>query len=138
MYRINRVEKLVVIDHRVVGKVQRIDGGLDGFPVDVFDGLREELDACRDGAAGVKLPSSMLKTISRIRKELGKKGITPSDRRYKQSVSLLKARAYLDDRDEVSEDDLRRALARVQEITDDFVKKTDVLIAAKEKEILSL
>lgn len=68
---------------------------------------REELDACRDAATGVKMPSSILKTISRIRKELGKKGITPSDRRYKQSVSLLKARAYLDDRDEVSEDDLR-------------------------------
>lgn len=68
---------------------------------------REELDTCRAEAAGVKLPSNILKTISRIRKELGKKGITPSDRRYKQSVSLLKAKAYLDERSEVSEDDLR-------------------------------
>jgi MoxR-like ATPase len=68
---------------------------------------REELDTCRGEAAGVKLPSNILKTISRIRKELGKKGITPSDRRYKQSVSLLKAKAYLDERSEVSEDDLR-------------------------------
>jgi len=68
---------------------------------------REELDTCRREAAGVKLPSNILKTISRIRKELGKKGITPSDRRYKQSVSLLKAKAYLDERSEVSEDDLR-------------------------------
>jgi len=68
---------------------------------------REELDTCRAEAAGIKLPSNILKTISRIRKELGKKGITPSDRRYKQSVSLLKARAYLEERSEVSEDDLR-------------------------------
>lgn len=68
---------------------------------------REELDTCRAEAAAVKLPSSILKTISRIRRELGKKGITPSDRRYKQSVSLLKARAYLEERSEVSEDDLR-------------------------------
>ena len=68
---------------------------------------REELDTCRAEAAGVKLPSNILKTISRIRKELGKKGITPSDRRYKQSASLLKAKAYLDERSEVSEDDLR-------------------------------
>jgi MoxR-like ATPase len=68
---------------------------------------REELDMCRAEAAAVKLPSSILKTISRIRRELGKKGITPSDRRYKQSVSLLKARAYLEERSEVSEDDLR-------------------------------
>ncbi|MEW6144969.1 MAG: AAA family ATPase [Thermodesulfobacteriota bacterium] len=66
-----------------------------------------ELDACRAEAAKVKLPSNILKLISRIRKDLGKKGITPSDRRYKQSVSLLKSKAYLEERDEVTEDDLR-------------------------------
>ncbi|HSC34935.1 MAG TPA: AAA family ATPase [Thermodesulfobacteriota bacterium] len=67
----------------------------------------EELDSCREEAERVKLPSNILKLISRIRKELAKKGITPSDRRYKQSVSLLKSRAYLEGRSEVSEDDLR-------------------------------
>lgn len=67
----------------------------------------EELDSCREEAGRVKLPSNILKLISRIRKDLAKKGITPSDRRYKQSVSLLKSRAYLDGRSEVSEDDLR-------------------------------
>jgi MoxR-like ATPase len=66
-----------------------------------------ELDACRAEAAKVRLPSNILKLISRIRKDLGKKGITPSDRRYKQSVSLLKSKAYLDERGEVTEDDLR-------------------------------
>jgi MoxR-like ATPase len=67
----------------------------------------EELDSCREEAGRVKLPSNILKLISRIRKDLAKKGITPSDRRYKQSVSLLKSRAYLEGRSEVSEDDLR-------------------------------
>lgn len=67
----------------------------------------EELDSCREEAERVKLPSNILKLISRIRKELAKKGITPSDRRYKQSVSLLKSRAYLEGRSDVSEDDLR-------------------------------
>ncbi len=67
----------------------------------------EELDSCREEAQMVKLPSNILKLVSRIRKELAKKGITPSDRRYKQSVSLLKSRAYLEGRSEVSEDDLR-------------------------------
>ena len=67
----------------------------------------EELDSCREVAQRVKLPSNILKLVSRIRKELAKKGITPSDRRYKQSVSLLKSRAYLEGRSEVSEDDLR-------------------------------
>lgn len=67
----------------------------------------EELDSCKEEAERVKLPSNILKLISRIRKELAKKGITPSDRRYKQSVSLLKSRAYLEGRIDVSEDDLR-------------------------------
>ncbi len=67
----------------------------------------EELSLCRSEAYEVALPSTVLKLISRIRKELRKKGIIPSDRRYKQSVSLLKARAYLDGRNEVTEDDLR-------------------------------
>lgn len=67
----------------------------------------EELDSCREEAKMVKLPSNILKLVSRIRKELAKKGITPSDRRYKQSVSLLKSRACLEGRSEVSEDDLR-------------------------------
>ena len=67
----------------------------------------EELDSCREEAGRVKLPSNILKLISRIRKDLAKKGITPSDRRYKQSVSLLKSKAYLEGRSEVSEDDLR-------------------------------
>ena len=67
----------------------------------------EELDHCRTETGKVKLPANILKLISRIRKELGKKGVVPSDRRYKQSVSLLKSRAYLEGRSEVTEDDLR-------------------------------
>ena len=67
----------------------------------------EELGHCRAETEKVKLPSNILKLVSRIRKELGKKGIMPSDRRYKQLVSLLKSRAYLEGRSEVSEDDLR-------------------------------
>lgn len=66
-----------------------------------------ELSQCRSEAEKVTLPPTVLKLISRIRRELSKKGIIPSDRRYKQSVSLLKARAYLEGRNEVSEDDLR-------------------------------
>lgn len=67
----------------------------------------EELSECKQGAQAVILPSNILKLIARIRKELAKKGITPSDRRYKQSVALLKAKAFLDGRDQVSEEDLR-------------------------------
>lgn len=67
----------------------------------------EELEHCRDGTESVRVPSNILKLTARIRTELKKKGITPSDRRYKQSVSLLKAKSYLDGRKEVREEDLR-------------------------------
>jgi MoxR-like ATPase len=44
--------------------------------------------------------------VSRLRSELKKKGIVLSDRRYKQSISLLRSKAYLSGRDEVIESDL--------------------------------
>jgi MoxR-like ATPase len=68
---------------------------------------QEELDDCKSGAREVKIHSNIIKLIGRIRTELQKKGISPSDRRYKQSISVLKAKAFLDGRSEVSEEDLR-------------------------------
>ena len=67
----------------------------------------EELEQCRLAAMRVLVPSNMLKLTARIRTELRKKGITPSDRRYKQSIELLRAKAYLEGRGEVEEEDLR-------------------------------
>ncbi len=37
---------------------------------------------------------------------------------------------------EISEDDMHRGLTKVQEVTDDFVKKVDETVSKKEKEIL--
>lgn len=68
---------------------------------------QQEIDECKSHAAQVSVDSNILKLIARIRAELKKKGISPSDRRYKQSISVLKAKAYLDARSEVSEEDLR-------------------------------
>ncbi len=67
----------------------------------------EELEACREEAMETQISPNIYKLIGRIRMELNKKGIRPSDRRYKQSISVIKAKAYLEGRDEVSEDDLR-------------------------------
>jgi len=67
----------------------------------------QELDYCKSQAMKTVVPSNILKLIGRIRKELKKKGMTPSDRRYKQCISVLKAKAYLDGKKEVSEEDLR-------------------------------
>lgn len=41
----------------------------------------------------------------------------------------------LEEEKEISEDDLERGLKKVQEITDDYIKKIDELIEKKEKEI---
>ncbi|MFQ5904393.1 MAG: AAA family ATPase, partial [Candidatus Binatia bacterium] len=53
-----------------------------------------------------KIPSYIYRTIADIRRELGKKNIIASDRRYRQSLSLLQAHAYLAGEDEVTEKDL--------------------------------
>ena len=57
-------------------------------------------------AKSINIPSPVLKLLSRIRNELKKKGIVLSDRRYKQSLMILKARAFLEGRDSVEEADL--------------------------------
>lgn len=65
-----------------------------------------ELCTCQIEAAEVEMPPHILKLIARIRQELTKKGLVASDRRYKQSILLLKAFAYIDGRGAVEEPDL--------------------------------
>ena len=89
-------------DFRFLKMLNSNDGETGGLTI-----TSSELESCTAGAREVTVPSNILKLISRIRKELARKGIVPSDRRYKHSVSLLKARAYLEGRSAVSEDDLR-------------------------------
>ena len=67
---------------------------------------QDELEESRSAVNKVTIPSNIIKLIGRIRAELKSKGLSPSDRRYKQSISLLKAKAFLEGRDKVSEDDL--------------------------------
>ncbi len=67
----------------------------------------KELEQCKEQAMETEVSSNILKLIARIRVELNKKGIRPSDRRYKQSIYVVKAKAYIEGRSEVSEEDLR-------------------------------
>ncbi len=66
----------------------------------------EELRELQTEVRNVSVPPHILKLVSKIRKELKKKGITPSDRRFKLSLPVLCSRAYMDGRNEVSEDDI--------------------------------
>lgn len=89
-------------DFRFLKMLNSGDGETGGLTI-----TSSELESAAAGAREVSVPPNILKLISRIRKELAKKGMVPSDRRYKHSVSLLKARAFLEGRNAVSEDDLR-------------------------------
>jgi MoxR-like ATPase len=65
-----------------------------------------ELTEIQNQVRDVSIPSHVYRSIADIRRELNKKSIQASDRRYRQSLSLLQAHAYLDRRPEVVEQDL--------------------------------
>jgi MoxR-like ATPase len=65
-----------------------------------------ELEQLLADVRRVAIPPHVYRGITNIRRELNKKNIQASDRRYRQSLSLLQAHAYLDGRNEVFEDDL--------------------------------
>ncbi|PIC67426.1 ATPase [Sporosarcina sp. P21c] len=54
----------------------------------------------------VHLPDEIYETLSTIRRELQDEGIQPSDRRFKQSLSILQARALINQRESVQADDM--------------------------------
>lgn len=66
----------------------------------------EELRLIQQEARDVEVASHVYKTIADIRRELGKKNMVASDRRYHQCLALLQAHAYLNGRKTVSENDL--------------------------------
>lgn len=66
----------------------------------------DELQELQRAATEVACPPAVLRRLAEIRRELGRKDIVASDRRYRQSLSLLRARALLEGRPEVCDDDL--------------------------------
>lgn len=54
----------------------------------------------------VRIPESIYTTLAKIRQGLFDEGIRPSDRRFKQSLSIIKSKAYLDNRLELQRNDL--------------------------------
>ncbi len=66
----------------------------------------DELRQLQAEAQALPVPSLVLRSLADIRRELHKKNIIASDRRYRQSVGLLQAFAYLHGRPSVTESDL--------------------------------
>src|SRR6202021_4321940 len=65
-----------------------------------------ELDELRAAAAAVKVPGAILEAIAQIRRELAREQIVVSDRRWKNSLGILRAHAIVAGRTAVAEDDL--------------------------------
>jgi MoxR-like ATPase len=62
-----------------------------------------ELTELQNQAASVAIPSHVYRSIADIRRELNKKTIHASDRRYRQSLALLQSYAFLEGEKEVYE-----------------------------------
>ena len=65
-----------------------------------------ELRELQDAVRAVTIPGHVYRGIADIRRELTKKNIQASDRRYRQSLGLLQAHAFLEGAHEVQEKDL--------------------------------
>ncbi|NIT14091.1 MAG: AAA domain-containing protein, partial [Candidatus Dadabacteria bacterium] len=89
-------------DFRFLKMVQQSD---DGGKKTTFS--LQELSKMQKNVSKVEVPQAVYKILLRIRTELNKKGIVLSDRRYKSSVSIIKARAFISGRPRANEDDLK-------------------------------
>lgn len=67
----------------------------------------EDLAALQARAAAAVVPDNVIQDIVEVRKKLTADGVVASDRRYRMSLSVLRASAVLDGRDRVSLGDLR-------------------------------
>ena len=85
--------------------LKMIQGGDDKNEPTTFS--LQELSKLKENVSRVEIPQAVFKILLRIRKELNAKGISLSDRRYKSSVSLIKAKAFINGREIAKEEDIK-------------------------------
>lgn len=61
----------------------------------------DELIQAQQEVQNVKIPDRVIENLAEIRQALQDEGVRPSDRRFVQSLNLLKAKAYVENRTEV-------------------------------------
>jgi MoxR-like ATPase len=66
----------------------------------------DRLAEARAEAAALPVPGEVLRALADVRRELRSRGIVASDRRWAQSVDVLRAHAYLAGRDAVADEDV--------------------------------
>lgn len=65
-----------------------------------------ELETCQAEAMQVMVPDSVIDAVLAVKQRTEEQGFRSSDRRWRQIIDLLRARAYLDGEEVISEDDL--------------------------------
>jgi MoxR-like ATPase len=65
-----------------------------------------EIGVAQSEVADVSVSDSIYRALTDLRRELGRRQLVSSDRRYRQAIELLRAYAYLHERTAVSEDDV--------------------------------
>jgi MoxR-like ATPase len=66
----------------------------------------DELRRMQNEARTIEVPQHVYRALTDVRRELGRKQIIASDRRYRQAVTLLQAHAYLCERGAIDEADV--------------------------------
>jgi MoxR-like ATPase len=66
----------------------------------------EELATAQAEAAALPVPGDVLRVVTDLRRELRRKNIVCSDRRYTQAIGVLRAHAYLEGRTAVADEDV--------------------------------
>jgi len=85
--------------------LKMIQGGDDKNEPTTFS--LQELSKLKENVNRVEIPQAVIRILLRIRTELNTKGIVLSDRRYKSSVSLIKAKAFINGREMAKEEDVK-------------------------------
>lgn len=78
----------------------------EGQPESMPSMRLEELQQMQELTKRAAIPDEVYETLAVIRRELLDEGIQPSDRRYKQSLDVLRAKAIMNQRETVQIDDL--------------------------------
>lgn len=78
----------------------------DALPTPIHTITKEDLAYLREQTRQVVVPPAIKDSLIKLRADLRNQGFEPSDRRFKECTRLLKAKALLDGREAVNQDDL--------------------------------
>ncbi len=100
-----------------------------------------QLDAARAAAAALPVDAQVLRDLPALRRDLRERGVTASDRRWKQSLGYLRAAAWLAGREAVDEADLpllRHVLWSAPEEREEVEAALDALLSGEQTEVRAL